>query len=279
MIELLLLITLVGLAVASYCDIRTREVPDWLNFSLIFAGFGLRIIQSLAEASWHPLLVGITGFLPFLALSLILYYTRQWGGGDSKLLMAAGVLIGYDYALPLVKNQMFWFLIFLLLAGAVYGLLFIFYFAIRDRRKVLTQAKELFRQGKNWQLIFLLLEIFFLAVSLAAYFYLVKNVVVFSLLFLPPLFYVLFLLTKSVEEVSFIKEVKPEQLTEGDWLAEEISGHKFSRLGLEKEEITKLQNMGLHTVKIKTGIPFVPSFFLAYLLTYYLAPRFSQLIL
>ncbi len=279
MIELLALIIIAGLLAASYCDIRTREVPDWLNFSLIFAGFGLRAIQSLAEADWHPLLTGIIGFLPFLALSLILYYTRQWGGGDSKLLMAVGVLIGYDYALPLVKNQMFWFLICLLLAGAVYGLLFIFYFVIRDRRKVLTKAEELFRQGKNWQLIFLLLEIVFLVFSLAAYFYLAKNIVFFSLLFLPLLFYVLFLLTKAVEEVSFIKEVKPEQLTEGDWLAEEISGHKFSRLGLEKEEIKKLQSMGLHLIKIKTGIPFVPSFFLAYLLAYYLAPRFSQLIL
>ncbi len=275
MIELLTLIIIVGLAVASFCDIRTREVPDWLNFSLIFAGFGLRIIQSLAEANWHPLLVGITGFLPFLALSLVLYYTRQWGGGDSKLLMAVGVLLGYDYALPLVKNQLFWFLIFLLLAGAVYGLFFIFYFVIRDRRKVLTKAKELFRQGKNWQLIFLLLEIFFLVFSLAAYFYLAKNVVFFSLILLPPLFYVLFLLTKAVEEVSFIKEVKPEQLTEGDWLAEEIPGHKFSRLGLEKEEIKKLQSMGLHSIKIKTGIPFVPSFLLAYLLMQWLSRFFS----
>lgn len=275
MIELWVLIILAGLLAASYCDIRTREVPDWLNFSMIFAGLGLRIIQSLAEASWHPLLVGIIGFLPFLALSLILYYTRQWGGGDSKLLMAVGVLIGYDYALPLVKNQMFWFLICLLLAGAVYGLLFIFYFAIRDRRKVLTKAKELFRQGKNWQLIFLLLEIFFLVFSLAAYFYLAKNIIFLSLILLPPVFYVLFLLTKAVEEISFIKEVKPEQLTEGDWLAEEIHGHKFSRLGLEKEEIKKLQSMGLHSIKIKTGIPFVPSFLLAYLLMQWLSRFFS----
>ena len=265
MIELLLLITLVGLAAASFCDIRTREVPDWLNFSLIFAGFGLRIIQSSAEASWHPLLMGITGFLPFLVLSLTLYYTRQWGGGDSKLLMAVGVLIGYDYALPLMKNQMFWFLISLLLAGAVYGLLFIFYFAVKDRKKAMIRAKELFRQGKTWQRLFLSLEALFLAFSFTAYFYLAKNLIFFSLILLPPIFYFLFLLTKAVEEVSFIKEVKPEQLTEGDWLAEEIPGHKFSRLGLEKEEIKKLQYLGLHSVKIKTGIPFVPSFLLGYI--------------
>ncbi|MBS3118910.1 prepilin peptidase [Candidatus Woesearchaeota archaeon] len=279
MIEIIFLLLLVGLVAASYCDIKTREVPDWLNFSLIFAGFGLRIIQSLAEASWHPLLVGITGFLPFLALSLILYYTRQWGGGDSKLLMAAGVLIGYDYALPLMKNQMFWFLLSLLLAGAVYGLLFIFYFAVRDRKKVILRAKELFRQGKTWRWLFLSLEALFLSFSFTAYFYLAKNLIFFSLILLPPIFYFLFLLTKAVEEVSFIREVKPEQLTEGDWLAEEIPGHKFSRLGLEKEEIRKLRNLGLHSVKIKTGIPFVPSFFLAYLLAYYVPLIFSQLIL
>ena len=35
MIPVLYLIALIALIIASYTDIKTREVPDWLNFSLI----------------------------------------------------------------------------------------------------------------------------------------------------------------------------------------------------------------------------------------------------
>jgi hypothetical protein len=73
-----------------------------------------------------------------------------------------------------------------------------------------------------------------------------------------------------------LKYVTPKELTEGDWIAKDIiikhnkiAGPKD--LGIEKSQIKKLiqlYNKGkIKKVLIKVGIPFVPSFLIAYLLT------------
>ena len=36
-----------ALLIASYTDLRTREVPDWLNFGLIGTGFGINLLFSI----------------------------------------------------------------------------------------------------------------------------------------------------------------------------------------------------------------------------------------
>ena len=58
----LIIITLIALLVASYSDIRTREVPDWLNYGLIFTAFGIRTIFSF-KLGWEIILGGVLGFL------------------------------------------------------------------------------------------------------------------------------------------------------------------------------------------------------------------------
>ena len=82
MIDLLLL--LVGLAVfiiGSITDIKTREIPDWVSYSAIILGLGLRLLYSLSTLDWSFFLYGLLGFGIFLALGLFMFYTGQWGGG------------------------------------------------------------------------------------------------------------------------------------------------------------------------------------------------------
>ena len=73
-----------------------------------------------------------------------------------------------------------------------------------------------------------------------------------------------------------LKYVTPDKLTEGDWIAKEvkvngkyITGPKD--LGIEKKQIRKLVSLykkkKVKKILIKEGIPFVPSFFIAYLVT------------
>ena len=73
-----------------------------------------------------------------------------------------------------------------------------------------------------------------------------------------------------------LKYVKPQQLTEGDWIAKDvnINGKYLTGprdLGIEKRKIRKLielYKMGkVKKILIKEGIPFVPSFFVAYVIT------------
>ena len=81
---------------------------------------------------------------------------------------------------------------------------------------------------------------------------------------------------KAVENACMLKYVKPQQLTEGDWIAKDIkidgkyiTGPKD--LGIEKKKINKLialyNKRKVKKILIKEGIPFVPSFFVAYVIT------------
>ncbi|MBI2142083.1 hypothetical protein HYU15_01165 [Candidatus Woesearchaeota archaeon] len=73
-----------------------------------------------------------------------------------------------------------------------------------------------------------------------------------------------------------LKYVGPEKLTEGDWIAKDVYvNRKYvcgpKDLGIEKSQIRKLMKYKLQgkirKVLIKEGIPFVPSFLIAFLLS------------
>ncbi len=73
-----------------------------------------------------------------------------------------------------------------------------------------------------------------------------------------------------------IKAVRPAELTEGDWIVNNVKvGGKYicgpKDLGIEKKQIRKLvkfyKQKKIKKILIKEGIPFVPSFFVAYVLS------------
>ena len=130
---ILITITFIVLLIASYIDIRTREVPDWLNYGLIFTAFGIRTIYSF-ELGWTILLSGILGFIVCLGLAFLFYYTNQWGGGDSKLLMGMGAIIGITYPFDASSWNLLFFFLALLFLGAIYGLIFMIGIAIKKRK-------------------------------------------------------------------------------------------------------------------------------------------------
>ena len=73
-----------------------------------------------------------------------------------------------------------------------------------------------------------------------------------------------------------VKLISPEKLTEGDWIVEDIY-YKNKRitgpkdLGISKKNIEKLiklkQQGKINKIKVKYGIPFVPSFLIALIYT------------
>ena len=46
---ILIVVSLIVLITASYSDLKTREVPDLLNYGLIFAALGIRAIFSIGQ--------------------------------------------------------------------------------------------------------------------------------------------------------------------------------------------------------------------------------------
>ena len=81
---------------------------------------------------------------------------------------------------------------------------------------------------------------------------------------------------KAVEKSAMIHHISPDKLTEGEWIAKDVvvEGKTIAStqdLGVSEqqiEQLRELQQLGkLKTVAIKIGMPFVPAFFLSFILT------------
>ncbi len=262
--EILAAVALPALAIAVYSDLKTREVPDWLSYGLIFAALGIRAIYSFQEG-WNFLLSGILGLAAGFALASLFYYTRQWGGGDSKLLMGMGAVIGLS--LPFTSRSLLFFGYFclVLFLGAFYGLAWVSMAALRSGkefrlafRQALNEKKLLHSAAWTLTAVLVILSLFFSFV--------------WVLVLFPPFFFYLFLFVSSAEKSQFIRQVPVSQLTEGDWLAQDVAAKGevlMKKKTLEKKDLMELKNLHLqgkiNQVTIKEGVPFTPSFLLAYL--------------
>ena len=270
-------IAFVVLLIASYTDIKTREVPDWLNFGLIGAGFGINLLFSIIYWKFSFIVNSLVGFFVFFILALIMFYTGQWGGGDSKILMALGALIGLDVFSEIFHQFLIGFVINSLLIGALYGLVWSFILIFRNKNAFLKALKKKLSNEKTRlaRKIILILFIVFIFAGFVAKDFSWRIIFLYLALISVITFY-LWLIIKSVENSCMLKYVKPQQLTEGDWIAKEIKiNGKYitgpKDLGIEKNQINKLiglyKKRKIKMVLIKEGMPFVPSFFIAYVVT------------
>ncbi|MFH1316857.1 MAG: A24 family peptidase [Candidatus Woesearchaeota archaeon] len=277
MIDIFIMIIIItALLIASYNDIRTREVPDWLNFSLIGAGLGIRLIFSIVQNDFSYLLYGAIGFGAFVAIAYLMFYTGQWGGGDSKLLMGLGALIGIN--IPIIDIPfLLSFIINIFVIGAIYGLIFSLVMAIVNLKAFLKELRKIIVKKMvkraRWIFLSLGLALIILSLFLPDLFLKFLGIALGCLIILT--FY-LWVFIKAIEKSCMIKLVTPDRLTEGDWIVKDIK-YKGKRitgpkdLGVEKKQIEELKNLyrqkKIGKVLIKEGIPFVPSFLVAYILT------------
>lgn len=266
MLEIILVvITLLVLISSSYTDLKTREVPDWLNYSFIAAALGIRTIYSFQDG-WPILLSGLFGLIIAFLVGSIFYLTHQWGGGDTKLLAGMGAMIGISYPFSKASFALLWFFLALLFVGAIYGLIWMIVLFFQKKQQVSRHFRFLLGEYKG---------IHIMSGGAAAFFALVSIPLPFlwPLVLFPLVMFYLFLFVESVEETSFFKDIAINRLTEGDWLAEDVFVEgkrvvKSTTLGMkELSVLNRLHKQGqLKTVLIKEGLPFVPSFLMAYLL-------------
>ena len=278
----MLAIAFIWILGATITDLKKREVPDWISFSLVAIALVARMIFSFLERDISFFLQGALFFVLFFALANLFYYARIFAGGDAKLLMGLGAILAAPPVLPFASaaNAVFSiplpfvFILNLLIIGSLYGLLFTIAVAIKNRKRFFPEFVKRCKKVRVIFLVMIAVLAIILAISTKAYF-------IFAIAALAVLFPFIHSAIKALEEVGMVSLVHPKNLTVGDWLAQEVRiGKKMIKPtweGISKQELELLQKEK-KKVLVKYGIPFVPAFLFTFLATIFLGNLFEFLI-
>jgi len=251
----LFLVGFLWTAFAVFQDLKSKEVSNWLNFSLLTIGLGYRAIYSIYQMDYGFLILGILGVALFFVFGNLFYYAGVFGGGDAKLLISYGVLLPYsNYREVFFFGLGFIFILFFI--GAIYSLIASLFYAYRNKKIFLKSFNRYFR-----------LKLFYgyLVLAIASAFI---SFLFFSFLVLFLIVYLIFAYAFSVDKC-MIALKKPAELKEGDWILGDIkvgkSLIKKSVHGLSSKDIMILRNHH-KSIYVKEGVAFVPVFFISFLI-------------
>ena len=113
-------------------DLKTREIANWLNFSLIIFALGFRFFYSLFIGEFGFFYQGIYGLGIFFIIGNLFYYGRIFAGGDAKLMIALGAVLPFKESFYENLNFFLIFLAVFLFVGAIYSLITSLWFSFRN---------------------------------------------------------------------------------------------------------------------------------------------------
>ena len=269
----LFVLALVWIAFATIQDLKTREIANWLNFSLIVFALAFRFFYSLFNAGGFGFFYqGLFGLGVFFALGNILYYGRMFAGGDAKLLIALGAVLPVSESFSANLEGFLFFLAIFLLAGAFYSIAVSAWFCFKNFGKFRKEFRHRFKINRKMFILSLLFSIALLILSYASFYLIFIAVLVFIIPYL-------YLYAKSVDETAMVKTLDSKKLREGDWLYKDVKvGNRTIKAnwgGLTKEEIFLLRKNHKKT-KIREGVAFTPVFLISFLVFFYLLYKGSS---
>lgn len=270
------LLAFVAISFATITDLKTREVPDYLNAFIFVAFLLLRLLQATIENNWSLLLYSGFWMIVYFVLSAVLFYTGQWGGGDAKhLIPLALVFVQYPHNPFFTPNLTIptasIFLMNLLFGGIIYTIVGATVLILRYKKQF---AKKLKENTKKYRILMIPIALIGL-LTVAASFFLTQQMLAITFILLGAMLLlmpILFLVSKAIEQGCMIRFMNTEDLTEGEWIVDDIiiDGKKIcgpKDLGIDKKQIAQLKKHKIDKVKVKIGIPFVPAFWLAFIFT------------
>lgn len=259
----LIVIGLIWIIGAVVQDLRRREVDNIWNFSLIGVAFAYRFSVSLFNSDYWFFINGVLGFFIFLVLGNLFYYSRIFAGGDAKLLIALGSVLPLGFNWIVNLKIFITFIGFFLLGGSIYVFifsLFLVFFNWKKFKKEFMKEAKLNKKSLILGFVFSLSWIIFSLFTNLSFLF-------FGFIFL--LFPLLFTFAKSVEESCLVKALKPEELTEGEWLYENIfvNGKKIKASwdGVSRNDLILIKKKYRRKIWIKQGIPFTPGFLIGFM--------------
>jgi Flp pilus assembly protein protease CpaA len=256
-------LALIYIVFAVVQDLRTREIANWINFSLIIFALGFRFLYSLFFAGEFSFFYqGILGLGIFFVLGNLFYYGRIFAGGDAKLMIALGTILPTSSSFFSNLGIFCNFLLIFLFAGFVYILGASTFLCITNFKKFKKEFLRQLKKNKTPALIVIAFSI----ISLLLGFFGIVFLAFGALLFLT---YFLYLYSKTIDEVCMIREINSTYLREGDWLYSNLKIGKdvikANWNGLSKQEIREIRKK-FKKVKIRQGIPFSPNFLISFII-------------
>lgn len=93
-----LIFTFVLLSICAYTDTKERKIYNTVTIPMIPIG----ILNSLFLYGVYDGFVQNFWLIPCFVICYVLYRTHQIGGGDAKLILAVGALMGLEYTLTIL---------------------------------------------------------------------------------------------------------------------------------------------------------------------------------
>ena len=258
----LIVLGLVWIVGAVMQDLRRREVDNIWNFSLIGFALAYRLAVSVFGGNYWFVLNGLIGFVVFLVLGNLFYYSRLFAGGDAKLVIALGAVLplSYDW---IVNFKIFGlFILLFMVGGSIYSLFYSGFLVFGNFRGF----NEAFIKGfRDYFRLFVFVIVLSICWGIFVFFVGYAELMLISFVIL--LFPVLLVFSKAVEKSCLVKKIEYLDVTEGDWLCE---GVKVGR-GLVKPSWEGVSGRDLELIRkykkdvlVKYGIPFTPAFLIGF---------------
>lgn len=262
--------TVAVLSAASFFDMRTREVPDFLSYLLICGGLLLNLALSIDANSISNLIFVPISVLLLFGFAYLMYRLGQWGGGDVKLMLGlAMIFTSFD----LYSNFSFVGLfINMLIFGGLYGLFGTIVFG-------LIKFKHLKKLLRYYDLLVIAVGVIAIIFFYGYLPFPINYLAMFATLLFVSMRYIYL-----VAENLMYTNVPISKLTEGDWLADDAKEDdgtvvvKQRNIGLNAEDIKKLKESKIKQVLVKIGLPFVPGLLAGAIITLVLGNPLLQMI-
>jgi len=256
------LLALMWIVFAVFQDLKTREIANWLNFSLVIFALAFRFFYSLFYNDGFSFFYnGLIGLAVFFMIGNLLYYGKMFAGGDAKLMIALGAILPVSLdILSDLKNLLVFFLIFLIV-GSFYTLATSSFFCLKNFDSFKKEFSKKLKEKKRLICVVIFIGLVLICLGFIHFLFLFLGISTFIMAYL-------YLYAKAVDEACMIKSTNTKKLTEGDWLYKDlIIGTKTIRAnwdGLTKQNIRDIKKK-FKTVRVRQGIPFTPVFLLSFI--------------
>lgn len=265
MYEVIFLLALAFLYItfAVFQDIKTKEIFNWISFSLIIFALTFRFFYSIFEGdNFTFFYMGLIGFGIFFLLGNLLYYSRVFAGGDAKIMIALGAILPISPDIFQNLKIFFSFFIIFLLAGFLYTLITSAFLFVKNFNSFKKEFSKQFKKTKTLICTLTFLSLIFLILGFLWNLFFVLGLLLFITSYL-------YIYSKSIDEACMIKKVKAKDLEEGDWLYSDLRiGKKVIKAtwdGLTEKDIREIRKSHKE-VRIRDGIPFSPVFWISFML-------------